>query len=141
MLSLLFFRDFPLTTTISFVIFVSFPGLMIETSSRVAPLFPTAAVTLTIASPDISSETSTTDTFCLPADLNITHLLNFFSPLSSALKAIDLPGIGTVSQKFSGTKITDQRYPVTTFLSLSIARTVTSIASLTQAVAGAIISN
>lgn len=140
-MSLLFLRALPLITTTSLVIFESLLGLMIVTSSRLDQLFVANASTLTIASPEISSETSTTETFCFPEVLKITHLLNFFSPLSSALNEIDFPGIGTVSQKFSGTNIIDPRYHVTTCLSLSIARTVTSMASLTLDDAGAMISN
>lgn len=141
MLSLLFFRAVPLTTTTSLAIFESLEGLITFIDSRRVPVLLDVDSTFIDASQDISSVTSTTDTFCLPVDLNITHLLNFFSPLSSAVNAIDFHGIGTVSQKLSGTNIIDHRYQVTTFLSLSTALIVTSIASFIRAVGGMMTSN
>ncbi len=71
----------------------------------------------------------------------MSALENFFSPLSSAVNATVLPGAGTVSQILSVLNITDPRYQVTVFLSLSTALTVISIASPTRLVVLAIISS
>ena len=56
------------------------------------------------------------------------------------MNATVLPGAGTVSQILSVLNMTDPRYPVTVFLSLSTALTVISIASPTRPVVLAVIS-
>lgn len=68
-------------------------------------------------------------------------MLNLISPLFSAVNGIAFPGLGILSPKLSESNMIDPRYPVTVFLSLSMALTVISIASFTFAVVGAIISN
>jgi hypothetical protein len=73
-LSLLFFRDFPLTTTTSLVTFDPAAGVIITISSSALPVAATAASTLTVASPEISSRTSTTLMVCFQELLNMTPL-------------------------------------------------------------------
>lgn len=110
-LILLFFRVFPLTVTVSLVILVLFSGEIIVTASPVVPVFPlSVAETVTVVSPvRLSSTISVTNIFCFQEDLKITPLLNFFSPLSSAVNWIDFHCIGTVSPNPFAIKIIDHR--------------------------------
>jgi len=141
---LLFFFVFPLTAIMSDVIFESLIGVTIVTVSVALPVHVVVlASTVTVVSPTISFAlfTSATYIFCFHGERNTTPLLNFFCPASSWVNSIALLGLGIVSPNVSEIKIIDPLYEVTVFLSLSIARTVTSMASLALAVLGAIISN
>lgn len=69
-----------------------------------------AGSTVIVASPVMtSSERSEMYIFCFPGERNVIHLLNFFCPASSVVKAIAFPGLGTVSPIFAETNMIDPR--------------------------------